>query len=119
MDKLDNYRIMGAVYSHETLTAHQRSVLLNLLWHRDRESGKCCPGYKRIAKETGISRSSVERAVRWLLRNKVIIRVEMTGVCDAQSHYVFAVDAQHLSALPDAAYREVMGDWFEVSSRRR
>ena len=54
------------------LTVYERAVLLVLMAHRNGKTGLCCPSLSIIAKEAGISRRQVIRAITDMESNRTI-----------------------------------------------
>lgn len=67
-----------------------KSVALIMGWHANTDNGLTYPSVPTIARETGLSESSVKRALRWLVERKVLQCVERSaGGQRKSSVYVF------------------------------
>lgn len=59
----DDLRDLRAVHAAPDLSAHERSVMVALILHRNGDTGRCDPSVPGLAQETGLSRWSVMRAI--------------------------------------------------------
>lgn len=56
-------------------TAAQTVVLQRLAWRHNKNTGRCDPSLSTLVKETGLSRSTVVSALRWLAAHGPVDRV--------------------------------------------
>lgn len=56
------------------LSPAARAVGAWLVWHANASSGRCDPGQSRLCNETGLSRRTIQRAVKELVAEKIIHR---------------------------------------------
>ena len=66
MTKLDTFRFIRAALGVRTKTPAQKLILLTLAIRADGKTGVCHPSYESLSNDTGLARSSVADAVRYL-----------------------------------------------------
>lgn len=124
--KLDNWALLTAIRSvtHFPVGATAKLVAYTLASHRSAMTGQCNPKSKTLCTETSLSRRGVQNALHELLEERVIKRVEGTGVGVKESHYIFTYDAKDLDDLELAMYTQGETGWGmapirEIKRRRK
>lgn len=62
-------RIMAAVFDTEGMSPTAKLVALAMADHASDDGRNIYPGLARLERKTGLSRASVQRAIKWLLEN--------------------------------------------------
>lgn len=84
---------MAWVFDHSRAEGIDRLVLLVLANHYNRETGRCNPGYRRVARESGLGRSTIGRAVGRLVALGELAVVESgAGHRPTKYHFPWLVD---------------------------
>ncbi|MGO7210176.1 helix-turn-helix domain-containing protein [Rhizobium ruizarguesonis] len=73
-EKGQKTQALYALHWMPKLSPAARAVAAWLVWHANASSGRCDPGQSRLCNETGLSRRTIQRAIKELIAEKVIRR---------------------------------------------
>jgi len=89
-DLVDRFRLLVAACCDQSLSPAARAVLAQILDHYNSRSGQCTPSLERLARNSGLARRSVVRAVKELREKGWIDREHVTregGRAFASNHF--------------------------------
>ena len=125
--QLNNIALIKHFFSDETihLSANEKLVAAAIATHRNNTSFKCCPSGNLLAKETGLSRRTVQRAINKLIDKDVIARLRIkSGNTYKASQYYFGFDISDADRIysdeesPFVNYFEQESENFEFCLRK-
>ena len=91
------WAITARIWSTPGLSTTARLIALCVLWHRNSQTGLCCPSRERLAAITGVSVPTVRRALAGLKAAGLIVNTR-TG---KSSRYEFPVFFNSLGVTSD------------------
>ena len=84
------FNLLNSIRPIKGLRPIEKLLLLELAFHKNKETGRCNPGYKRLAAMLDLSVSAVRRAIR-ALEEKGLIR-KTPGFAKVSSEYEFILE---------------------------
>lgn len=102
---VNNPALASHLWCQEDLTPMEKFVALCLAEHRNKNTGRCAVGARRLRKMTGIgSLQTVVAAIRGLKDKGTLVTLKGKG--KAPTRYVFTFDAMELFQLPGIDERD-------------
>ena len=84
-----------------------KHVLLLLAWHKNKDTGLCCPSLETLAKESELSKNTIRSAIDFLVANRFVSRIQHTSKNGRVTKTEYVLLQAALVSTPDISTADI------------